>query len=286
MDLLSEADIIAAIRSGTPVSALVDSGAFHIVVPRYIPAVATAIHDGHEVPGPVEAAMLVSVEERCFEEDPYTGRIADTVAISLVMHHSRYYYDVNRRPAACIYDEAWGKKVWRSFPDEQARAAIVDLHASYFRVLDALLSALEQRFPAVVLYDLHSYNYGRLRGEPPLFNIGTHFIDSQQWHSLPDRLAEGLRSIAVPGIANRTVFDEVFVGKGYQAEHIRSHHDRCLCLPLEIKKVFLDEVSGRLCVERFQALQNGLTEVLASHAAACAQQWSAGDFSKNDFVRT
>ena len=53
-------------------------------------------------------------------------------------------------------------------------------------------------------------------------------------------LAGELAAIELPDCENRAAIDEVFQGKGYQAEFVHHHHPEVLCVPLEIKKIFMD----------------------------------------------
>ena len=284
MDELTEPEIIDRIAAGRLFRATVAGGAYSVVIARYVPAVVTAIHDGHDIPAEIANDLLVAEQQRRFEEDPYTGTIAGSFAISLTMHHSRYYYDINRRPEDCIYQEAWGQTIRRGMPSRQQESTILALHRSYYRVLDAVINALEQRFGACVVYDLHSYNYSRIPGNPPLFNIGTHFVDRGRFRSLLDLLLDGLRSIELPGEINRVAMDEVFAGKGYQAAYLGSNHPGCLCIPIEIKKVFMDEASCMVHGSRFDRLHRGLTRVLSAHASACAEDFQISGFKPADYL--
>jgi hypothetical protein len=63
------------------------------------------------------------------------------------------------------------------------------------------------------------------------------------------------------------VFDEVFFGKGYQAEFIHRYHRASLCVPLEVKKVFMEENTGDLHDEIFADLQRQLQAVLTTNSA-------------------
>lgn len=284
MEVLTEAEIIERIAAGRRFRATVAGGAYTVAIVRYVPAVVTAIHDGHVIPAEIAGDLLVSEEQRRFEEDPFTGTIAGLFAVSLTMHHSRYYYDINRRPEQCIYQEAWGQKVRARAPSGQQERAILDLHGSYYRVLDAVVSALERRFAACVVYDLHSYNYSRLSGDPPLFNIGTHYIDRDRFRPLLELLLDGLRSIELSGVIGRVAMDEVFAGKGYQADYLSNNHPGSLCIPIEIKKVFMDEATGTVQDSRFDRLCRGLTRILSSHALACAEHFQINGFQPADFL--
>lgn len=266
MNRLAEREIIENIKQGRCFSAVIDSGAFEIIIEEYVPVVATAIHDGHRVSEPFAAKMKVSEDERRFEEDPYTGLIAETFSLSIKVLDSRYYYDLNRPPEVCVYDEAWGKQVWQKTLSEVEQQQLRGLHAVYYRVFHTLLHQLENRFGRCVVYDLHSYNYSRINGSPPLFNVGTHFVDRDVYTPVLDNLMVELQQVVLPGSETRAVCDDVFSGKGYLAEFMHHNHPGSLCIPLEIKKVFMEEQSFGLKEEVFGALRSGMKKALSNNS--------------------
>jgi len=244
MEILTEKQIVARIREGAPFTAATGGGGLRLCIRAYGPVMATAIHDGHRVAAPLAGRMQVTEADRLFEEDPHTGTLAEAMDISLRVVDSRYCCDLNRSEQRCLYDEAWGKQVWREPPGETDRQLLLSGHRRYYRILDALLGELVERFGAALLYDLHSYNYGRIDGSPPLFNIGTHYIDMQRFGPVVAHLMASLQAVAVPGIDNRAACDEVFQGRGYQAEFVHTSHPDVLCVPLELKKVYTDEAGA------------------------------------------
>lgn len=272
MQILSEQAIIEKIACGECFEATIESGAFVLRIDDYVPAVFTAIHDGHQVPSHLLNSMLVDGDQRTYEEDPHTGEIADLFSITMRVRDSRYLYDLNRHPDECIYDEAWGLKVRETPPSEVLRSTLLERHRSYYRVLHALLSSLETQFLSCVLYDLHSYNYSRINGNPPLFNIGMHYIDQAAYQPVVLHLIKQLRSISLNQMENRTVCDEVFKGRGYQAHFINSNHPQSLCIPLEIKKVFMDEKTFEPHAETLSQLKDSLKQALSSNAAFFANK--------------
>ena len=262
MEILAEQQIINRLNDRRPFSARCENSGFEISVGRYIPLVVTAIHDGHQVADNLALKMNVSDAQRQFEEDPHTGAIAEAFDIYVRVLDSRYCCDLNRRPEQCIYEEAWGRQVWKTPLIPAEKQALLERHAAYFRVLDRLLKVLAKEFGGGVLYDLHSYNYGRLEGRPPLFNIGTHYVDYPRFGRVVEHLVESLAAVELPGCENRAAVDKVFQGKGYQAEFIRQHHSNVLCLPLEIKKVFMEENGLQLNEEIFKPLRQQVIDAL------------------------
>jgi len=272
--VLSESDIINRIERGELFSAQIDSYAFEMKVDRYVPCICTAIHHGHQICSLLTDDLLVSEAERQFEEDSYTGDFIDALPISIKVNDSRYFYDLNRRLNDCVYQEAWGKKVWKRRLDPEEIDKIKDLHRCYYRILHSLVGQLEQRFSRVVLYDLHSYNYSRINGNPPLFNIGTHFINRPFFASIINHLQNGLDMIRLPGLESSAAFDEVFEGKGYQAAFMKENHPESLCIPLEIKKIFMNEQGFERDDTIFLELKFQLEQLLRENAARFERDFS------------
>ena len=262
MQVLSEGEIIARIAAGDVFSAEISSNAFEIRIQHYAPLIATAIHTGHHICSSLADRLLVTEAERRFEEDPYTGDLIDALPITLKVHDSRYYYDLNRNPEDCIYEQAWGKKVWKQPLDAGEIEKIRSLHGSYYHILQSLVGALERKFGRCILYDLHSYNYSRLAGSTPLFNIGTHYMDRALFAPILDHLLEQLEQLCIPGYESSAAFDQVFKGKGYQAAYISENHPHSLCVPLEIKKIFMSEQQFERDDMVFNELRRQLQQVL------------------------
>ena len=262
MKILNEQQMLERLQNRQPFSARAAHGGFELQVKRYLPMVVTAIHDGHSVNTELAAKMEVTAEQRRFEEDPYTGVIGEAFDISIKVLDSRYCCDLNRPPQRCIYEEAWGRQVWKDKLGKHDKQILLERHASYYRLLDGLLTVLVEDFGRAVLYDLHSYNYRRLEGRPPLFNLGTHFIDLHRFGDVVEHLVAELAAVELPGCTNRAVVDEVFEGRGYQAEYIHNHHPDVLCLPVEIKKVFMDEMSLGLDENIFTPLREQMTQAM------------------------
>ena len=226
MQSLSEKEIIHRIQRQESFAAVIESGAFSIRIDRYVPALCTAIHAGHVVREQLQSKMLVDENERRYEEDPYTGDMLASFPIVLGGLDSRYQYDLNRVPDDAIYGEAWGKKVWRSPLTRKEEQASLARHDSYYRVLHVLLTVLEKQFTRCVIYDLHSYNHKRLTAATPLFNIGTYFIDVEMYQPVITHLKRQLLKSDFPNIENRVALDDVFLGKGYQANFIHGQHSK------------------------------------------------------------
>ncbi len=267
MQSLSEQDILLRIQNSETFEAVIDTGGFALKIDRYVPMVCTAIHDGHTLPEALRPKMLLSATERTYEEDPHTGEIISSFPITLIALDSRYAYDLNRVPIDCTYDTAWGKQVWKNALNRVEQQQLREYHASYYRILKGILNQLVQHFSGCIVYDLHSYNHIRVGTQAPLFNIGTHTIAGDFYQPLLDHLSQSLEAISLPGTTNRIAFDEVFQGKGYQAAFIKKHFTTIPCIALEIKKAFMDELSGQAYTPIIEALRNGITRALNLNSA-------------------
>ena len=194
------------------------------------PVLATAIHHGHELRPEVAEAMALSDSDRLREEDPFTGDAASAAATHIIVHRSRFEFDLNRPPEGAVYqtpDQCWGLEVWKS---GQPEPGIVErslaLHAEYFRMLGALLDSFAERYRRFVLIDVHSYNHRRDRpGGPatpqelaPDINIGTFSMPREDWAFLLDPLMEAMRGFDFNGRRLDVRENVAFQGKGYAAE--------------------------------------------------------------------
>ncbi|MCD4721926.1 MAG: N-formylglutamate amidohydrolase [Desulfobacula sp.] len=276
MQTLSEKEIFFHIRRQEVFAAVIDTGAFSIRIDRYVPAICTAIHAGDNIRDQIADRLLLDARERKYEEDPYTGDMLASFPIVLQALDSRYQYDLNRSPEECIYEEAWGKKVWSRPLTVKERRDNISLHESYYRVLHTLLAILEKRFSRCIVYDLHSYNYKRIATTAPLFNIGTHFIDRKLYQPVLEHLKKRLLLAEFPNIENGVAFDEVFQGRGYQAAFIHENHSQSLCVPLEVKKMYMDETTGDPYPLILEAITETLKQAFSYNASYFTRRFAGG----------
>lgn len=246
MKLMTADECIEAIRRQETFHASVDDEAFFVKVEDYTHFVCTAIHSGHRMRAGLAGKCALSEAERLYEEDPFTDTLIGNLPVTVMANDSRFEYDLNRGPDKCVYVEAWGKSVWREPLTEAEKTRSLDKHAAFYRVLGALYDKLESLHPAVLTYDVHSYNYRRPEmGDTPVFNVGTEQIDMTRWQGAIDHWVGILDGIRLPGIPVRCAINEVFFGRGYHATFVRENQRNTLILPSEVKKVFMDEHTGQ-----------------------------------------
>lgn len=266
---LSSAACVKAISAMRTFDACVDNGAFFVKIEDYGHFVCTAIHNGHRMRPEIEAKCAWSDAQRRHEEDPYIARIIQHMPITVTGGDSRFEYDLNRAPEQCIYEEAWGKPVWKTPLSKEEKNHSLAKHQAFYSVLGALYGKLEDLHPAVLSHDVHSYNSRRTCAEDdPMFNIGTEQLDTERWQPDIDEWAQILGEIYLPGITVRVAVNEVFFGRGYHATFTTSRFPNILLLPTEIKKTFVKEDGAQPEVKAILALQAAFGNAIIQHSKA------------------
>jgi uncharacterized protein (TIGR02421 family) len=241
-------------------------GGIKIKITKYVPFCCTAIHNGSLLRHDLQSKMALNEYQRWYEEDPFTEDFIKSMPITIIANDSRFEYDLNRKPEECVYDEAWGKKVWKKKLTAQEIRLSKHKHAVYYKILQALISKLEALFGGCCVYDIHSYNHKRWDREVPLFNVGTAQIDLTRYQDTVQNWFGVLKKIALPDIQNVTAENDVFQGNGYNAEYINAHFSHTLVLPTEIKKVYCDELTGDSYPKIIRLLQVNLKKAILDNA--------------------
>ena len=238
------------------------------------PIVATAIHDGHELRDEVSSAIALEDADRLREEDPFTGIWTSVVTTQLVAHRSRFEVDLNgprEKPVYRTPEDPWGLQVWRGeLPDDVADRSLEEYDAFYAEAR-RIFSELERRYGKFVVLDLHTYNHRR-RGpdappdDPrlnPEVNVGTGSLDRAQWGPLVDRFMSDLRGHEFLG-RHLDVRENVRFQGGHLARWVHENYPRSgCCLAIEFKKFFMDEWTGRISSEEYEAIPQALQDTLA-----------------------
>ena len=265
-------EILAHIEQGHHFEAVASNGAFKIKVNKYVPYCCTAIHDGSELRQELQKKIALNDYERWYEEDPFTGDFIASMPITIVGLDSRFEYDLNRSPENCIYTEAWGKKVWKKQLTPKEIKLSKEKHASYYKVVHALVAKLETMFGGCIVYDIHSYNSKRWNREVPLFIIGTENVDTKRYANTIEHWQKELAAIKLPQITNRTDINNVFYGRGYNLEYITTHFKNTLVLATEIEKVYCDELTGAAYPGIIRQLQQKLKKAILNNANFYSQK--------------
>jgi len=281
---LSELDIIQRIESGETFECQPLDGSFIIKIESYTPVICTAIHAGHNFRDNLVDKCVLSKDERRYEEDPFTDQFVQAMPITLIGQDSRYEYDLNRPIANCVYTMAWGKKVWNRKLTSRERSLSTKKHQLFYRVLDALVLRIEKQFGAALVFDIHSYNYLRRDDEAPTFNIGTEQIDLDRWATIVDLSLNKLSNITLPNMPVSALTNSAFYGRGYMISHINSRFQNCLVIPLEVKKIFMDELTGELYPLVMNSLSQQLKECLVEISTLFSRRFTSKKRTKKSDI--
>lgn len=264
MQNLSIAQIVANIEQGICFEATHNDD-FFIKIHEYVPFICAAIHDGHRLRSSLEEVCLLSEDERYFEEDPFTGEFIQSLPITLVGGDSRYEYDLNRDEEHCIYDVAWGKKVWKEELSKEEREISLQKHRNFYLVVNALVTKLEAEFGASVIYDIHSYNHKR-HETTYLFNIGIENIDIKRYNSEISHWKRELLNVKVKRVKTEVSVNHIFYGRGYLLKFVKDNFENSLVLATEVKKVFMDEITGTPYPPIIQGLAKSFKKIIVNNS--------------------
>jgi N-formylglutamate amidohydrolase len=244
------------------------------------PIVATAIHHGHELRREVAEAIALEDSERLREEDPFTGDAVRDVPVHIVVHRSRFEFDLNRGADGAVYlgpEQCWGMKVWKQAEtNESLVGRSLAIHAEYYRMLSQLLDGIAGRYERFLLIDVHSYNHRR--GGPdappappeqaPDINIGTFSMPRAHWAFLVDPLIDAMRRFDCNGRRLDVRENVAFQGRGEQTRFVHQRYKRSGCaIALEIKKFYMDEWTGTPDPSELAAMR-----ALVAHIARTAEE--------------
>ncbi|MFT4574183.1 MAG: hypothetical protein ACI85E_001389 [Marinomonas primoryensis] len=285
MQMQSEAELLAALAAGETFEATLIDDDVIVRVREYVPYVCTAIHAGHRMRDSLIENSALSDSQRLREEDPYTDQLIDSFPITLVSNRSRYEYDLNRTPEHCIYDTAWDQQVWQQpLSDDEKQLSMVG-YERYYRILKAILTVLEKKFGGSLLIDVHSYNWQIRQHEyAPIFNIGTKQVDVDRWGKSISVFEQHLTKIELPNLDIKVERNVVFQGKGNQATFIKQNYHNTLIIPLEIKKIFMDEENGEAFPLVMEKLQEGLYLAVLEVAATFNHKLKHSKLNRSDLL--
>ena len=176
MERLAVSEIIKKIKAEELFEAVAEDYSFTLKIDEYVPYVCGAVHDGHQFRKELWENCIHTEYERWFEEDPCTKEFVKTQPIVIAGCDSRFEYDLNRDPDNAVFDEAWGKQLWKEPLSPSEKKQSLEKHTAFYSVVYALISKLEEKFGTIVVYDMHSYNWRRWDREVPVINLGTSNI--------------------------------------------------------------------------------------------------------------
>tara|TARA_R110002072_G_scaffold301557_3_gene481543 strand:+ start:1473 stop:2303 length:831 start_codon:yes stop_codon:yes gene_type:complete len=267
MERLSLNQILINIQNEALFEAVVDDYSFTIKIDEYVPYVCGAVHDGHQFRKELWNNCLHTAYDRWFEEDPCTKEFVKSHPIVIAGCDSRFEYDLNRDPENAIYEDAWGKKLWKTPLPESQKQHSLQKHHNFYRIVHALISKLEEKFGVLVVYDMHSYNWRRWERDVPVINLGTENIDNNRFGKYVETWRASLSELELPHeIIATSKINDTFQGNGYFLKYITQNFKNTLVLATEFKKIYCDEYAQIIFPEVVSAIEIQLREKLKSHA--------------------
>jgi hypothetical protein len=264
---LNISQIIELINKREAFEAVASDYSFTLKIESYVPYVCGAIHDGHQFRKELWDNYLHSEYDRWYEEDPCTKQMIQSHPIVIAGCDSRFEYDLNRAPETAIYEDAWGKQLWKSpLPDAHKQKSLLK-HTNFYKVVHALIEALETDFGSVIVYDMHSYNWRRWDREVPTWNLGTANIDNKRFGEFIESWRAALESLELPnGIQSTSKLNDTFQGNGYFLKYITQHFRSTLVLATEIAKIYCHEYEAIIYPEVVSSVEKQLKTIVLAHA--------------------
>lgn len=268
MQKLSIVDMIAKIEAEERFHAVASDYSFTLKINDYVPYACAAVHNGHQFRKELWPKCLHSEYDRWYEEDPKTKTMLRPHPIVISGMDSRFEYDLNRDPDNAIYEDAWGKQLWKEPLTKDERSRSLEKHQSFYKVVHALIRKLELKFGCCVVYDLHSYNWKRWDREVPTWNLGTGNIDTKRFEKAIETWREQLSNIKLPNnIPTTAKINDTFQGNGYFLKFITNNFNNTLVLATEVAKIYCDELDQIEYPEVIAAIRKGLKTQLPEHAS-------------------
>ena len=234
------------------------------------PVIATAIHDGHAIRPSLRSLLRLPDDVRFREEDPLTGVLTSVGDVRIQVPTSRFELDLNRPRDKAVYarpDDCWGLEVWKeALPEVEVERTLASwdrFRAMFTELVDRLL----ERWDALLLIDIHSYNHRRegpdaapaaQEGNPDI-ELGLTTLDPGQWGGVAERFADALRAVPVAGRVPDVRANVRFPTGGDFPEWVfRRWGARVCTISPEYKKIFMDEHTGQADIAALYALREGL----------------------------
>ena len=267
MDKLSIKQIIQKIKNEECFEAVSSDYSFTIKIEEYVPYVCAAVHDGHQFRKELWQNCLHTEYERWYEEDPCTKEMIAEHRIVIAGLDSRFEYDLNRAPESAIYEDAWGKQLWKSPLPLEMKEKSLSKHDAFYDVVEALILKLEEKYEKCIVYDMHSYNWQRWEREVPTWNLGTANVDNNRFGTDIEEWRLILEQMPLPnGIKSTSKVNDTFQGNGYFLKFITQKFENTLVLATEIAKVYCDELDQIIYPEVVNAVKVYLNSKLKEHA--------------------
>ena len=261
-------DIIKKIQAEETFHAVASDYSLTLKIDTYVPYICGAVHDGHQFRKELWSNCIHTEYERWYEEDPETKNMIHSHPIVLAGCDSRFEYDLNRPPEQAVFETAWGKQLWKKPLAKTKKQTSLNKHANFYKVVHALVSKIESKFGAAIVYDMHSYNWKRWDREVPTWNLGTSNIDTKRFGDSIETWRTMLSKMKLPnGIKSTADINNTFFGNGYFLKYITKNFKNTLVLATEIAKIYCDENMQIIYPEVVSAVEKQLRTMITKHAS-------------------
>jgi N-formylglutamate deformylase len=238
------------------------------------PVASVAIHGGHGIRSELAGLLAINEKDRLREEDPFTARLTEIVDNRIIASNSRFEVDLNRPREKAVYrtpEDAWGLNLWeKELPEDVVERSLIQYDTFYDEAFQ-FLKQLEDKYGRFIVLDIHSYCHRRngpdsepepLDGNPDI-NVGTGTMNRLLWANVVDRFIGDLRSYPFEE-KTLDVRENIRFRGGYFSKwvHEKFPETGC-CLAIEVKKIFMDEWSGKIDNAVFNELKKALESTLA-----------------------
>jgi hypothetical protein len=77
-----------------------------------------------------------------------------------------------------------------------------------------------------------------------MFNLGTTSVGNNKWRPAIESWLTDLQNISIDSVSTTVAENDIFLGKGFLATSCHSRYNDVLVLATEVKKVFMNELTG------------------------------------------
>jgi len=237
------------------------------------PIAVFAIHQGHQIRREVQNLLILAEEDRLREEDPFTGLFVENIENRIIVNTSRFEVDLNRPPQKAVYqapEDAWGLNLWKNQLPEDILDRSIDLYNDFYDQAFTFLKKLEDDYGRFIVLDLHSYNHRRngpdSAPEPieknPEINLGTGTMNRKYWAKIVDRFVSDIKNYDFYG-RSIDIRENIKFSGGWFSRWVHETFPKTgCCLPIEFKKIFMDEWTDKLDEAVFNELNNALKSAI------------------------
>ncbi|MDH5717280.1 MAG: flavohemoglobin expression-modulating QEGLA motif protein [Spirochaetia bacterium] len=265
MNKFSEKEVLQIIKEGKPFEGILEDLSLEIKIKEYVPYLCAAVHSGQNIREDLLHLCLLTPEERRLSEDTCIDKLISSLPAVIISRDSRYEYDIDIEPKNCIYETDLNKKIWSRPLTEKERTASIEKQAVFYKILNALVSVIKEKFGSCLLIGLHSNNT-QIKIDS-LFSIGISQRIQKRGYNVLEFFEKKLKEIDLPNITTTVSKDNALISNSYLVSYVNENLAKTTLLLLKVKKVYMDEKTGTLFPLVIESLRHGLYNTILSTAA-------------------